>query len=696
MLKKLFFATLLISALFPQNSEAQQSTLSADSIINLQNIDVQGKRFSQLSNGETKQLFVDGNLSSVTGTTAEALRLLPSFVTDMEGNTLFRGSSKSSILFNGIPYGMMEENSGDVLIQLPAFFFNRINLSSAPSVETIPDGSGSILSLSSETNNYPYSPLQINLGAGLQERYNTGLLFNIHPGKFEITGKYNYRREYRERSFDKTTTTSAGTTLMNNNASAHPNTHIADLSIGYNLSPKNKLSVYGLYHLMNYSRYGGIKNTKLKPNGDIATKIIRHRYNNQNQQAYATEARWLHIFSSAAEILSISFNYNNFAYDENNHFENENPSTGNIAKQDNLFNNQNKHQYYLTAGYQKALTSSLFFKGGYTGRIKQDNYTSIAEDLTNGDWVNNFTKSYDFAFSRTINMIYTSLKKDFNRFNTELGIQAEHTWQEAKTKNGGNLSHDSYFHIYPQIRFMYEANHSNKFILSYVQRTDRPLSNELNPYIDQSDETYMKQGNPHLKPEFIHLIELSYSFSNNSFRLSPNAYFRYRTNRIMDIAIPDKDNIVWKKENAGNTRTAGFELSAYWLPLRVLSVGLSGNIFRDEIDGRTIGYTQNKSMTCWDTKANIKVNITPSTELQIDGFYISNQLTAQGIIKSHYTINAGASQYLMHRKLRLNASINNIFNTLGETTIINTEALQLYQVRNRDARVAWLTLTYML
>ena len=50
----------------------------------------------------------------------------------------------------------------------------------------------------------------------------------------------------------------------------------------------------------------------------------------------------------------------------------------------------------------------------------------------------------------------------------------------------------------------------------------------------------------------------------------------------------------------------------------------------------------------------------------------------------------------MNRKLRANLSVNNLFDSLGETTIIDTEKLQMTQVRDRDARVAWLTLTYSL
>ena len=101
-------------------------------------------------------------------------------------------------------------------------------------------------------------------------------------------------------------------------------------------------------------------------------------------------------------------------------------------------------------------------------------------------------------------------------------------------------------------------------------------------------------------------------------------------------------------------------------------------------------------MWCGDVKANLNFSITPTTELQLDGFFISDQLTAQGKINSRYTVNAGISQYFLDRKLCANLSVNNLFDSLEETTIIDTPDLQMTQHRNRDACVAWLTLTYSL
>ena len=84
-----------------------------DKTVSLQSVEIQGKRFGGLTGGEVKRLQVDSNLSGLTGTTADVFRLLPSVVTDIEGGITFRGSNNPGLLINGVPYGLLEEYSGD-------------------------------------------------------------------------------------------------------------------------------------------------------------------------------------------------------------------------------------------------------------------------------------------------------------------------------------------------------------------------------------------------------------------------------------------------------------------------------------------------------------------------------------------------------------------------------------------------------
>ena len=136
-----------------------------DKTVSLQSVEIQGKRFGSLTGGEVKRLQVDSNLSGLTGTTADVFRLLPSVVTDIEGGITFRGSSHPGLLIDGVPYGLMEEYSGDMLIQLPALFFNRVSMTATPSIELVPDGDAGVLNLSSTTYTDKDSPLIVTLGA---------------------------------------------------------------------------------------------------------------------------------------------------------------------------------------------------------------------------------------------------------------------------------------------------------------------------------------------------------------------------------------------------------------------------------------------------------------------------------------------------------------------------------------------------
>ncbi len=677
---------LLFACLFVGLTVSSQTP--ADTAIVLQRVDIQGMRFTGLGIGEVKRLNVDNNLSSLTGTTAEALRQLPSVITDIEGGVIFRGSNRSGLLINGIPYGLLEEYNGDVLIQLPALFFDQLSVSSFPPVEWIPDGDAGTFNLKSMRYTPKEAPVIVTLGAGWDERYNAGAVVNLHPGRWHVNAKYNYRHEYRERTFSKSTTTATGTTEMDNSASARPDVHMADLNVGYDITPNDLLSVYGLYYYMNYARHGKINNTRYNPAGEVMNRMLRNRYNNQHQDAYAAEARWNHQFTRPTDRFEVVFNYNNFIYDEDNDFANENPLTGAIVAQDNLYIHQQKNNYYLSAAYHGSLGGNTSIRTGYIGRYKDETYDAEASDLKAGSWVPNVLKSNVFCFDRLTSLFFFSAEATWSRFSAEAGLQAELSWQEAADQANSNV------HLYPRFRLSYETGRIGNLRLSYIQRVIRPYGADLNPFIDRADATHIKQGNPDLQDEYIHSVELGWPLNFNRIRVAPAVYYRYRTNRLMEL-VREADNLtIWEKANVGNSQTVGAELAVNWSPSSFFTAGLSGDLYRDEIDGRIAGYDEKKSMTCWDIKGFVSLSITPTTELQLDGFVVSDQLTPQGRVKSRSSVNAGLAQYFMQRKLRANLSVNNLFDSLEEVTLIDTDVLQMRQVRNRDARVAWLTLTY--
>ena len=658
----------------------------ADTTLTLGNVDVEGRRSITTEGFEVSHINLDNRFSSSLFTAGEALRQLPSVVSDIEGDIFYRGSSRTAFLLGGVPYGLFEENAGDVFIQLPSFFFNKLALSSYPAASLLPDGDAGVIDLISSSQDN--SPLQLTLGGGLHNRYNAGIVSSIRTRKFLITAKYDYRKEYRKRNFSKTTTDASGTTMLDNNAAARPDVHIADLNIAYDLSPKDVISAYGMIYHMDYSRTGNIDNTKLDAAGKIKNHIIRHRYNDQMQRSWASEMRWNHRFENGGSLYSL-FNFNNFDYDENNDFQNENPTSGKIVAQDNLFVNRNKKNYYATMAYNNRFANGVTLNGGLTGRWTKEHFTTDANALKAGTWTNTPNKSNDFSFKREVEMAFLTIKKDWEGFSAEAGLQGE-----AEHRESGDVDHNR-FSVYPRLQLIRHFGNDN-LIFSYVERAVRPMGSQLNPFVDLSDVTHIIQGNTDLKNERIRSAQLSFHNNNSVLSFTPTLYFRYRSNRIYENIYVLNNQDIWKVENSGNNKTAGFELTTDWNPVRWFSLNAAADVYRNEIDGRIAGYDDKKALNCFDIRGLFAFHLSRNTELQADGFFVSDQLTPQGKIRKRGTVNAGISQYFMQRKLRAQVSIDDIFDTLGETTVINSDKLKMTQKRSRDARVAWLNLTWTL
>lgn len=682
---------------------AYAQDLAGDTTLNrtIDEVEVIGKYASGISGGPLRTLQVERQLSAVSVTAAEAIRQLPSIVTDIEGGVTFRGSNKSGLFINGIPYGLMEEYSGDVLIQLPALFFNKVGLQVYPDITWVPDGDAGVLNLSSSAfpSSERVSPLSLSLGAGWHERYNAGTVLNLNPGRFHINAKYNYRKEFRSRTFSKTTTTKQNTTVMNNNADARPDVHLAELRLGYDISENDQIGVSGLFYVMDYSRYGRINNQVFNLQGDRMKYVIRNRYNDQYQSAWSADTYWKHQFQQGSH-LSALFHYNNFKYDEDNDYKNENPNNQQIIAEDNQFINHDKHNYFWKLNYVYPFGENYSFQAGYIGRLTNESHRNEVNAKQNGEWSPTLAKNYDYSFQRYLNLLFLSFGKKTTSWNAEVGLQAEFTNRKINETlpSATNLQETKahWFHVYPRALVAYTFHPRHTLQLTYQQRVIRPLGSELSSFIDNTDITHVIVGNPSLHDEYIHTLELNWQWVLSNFRMTPAIYYRNRQNRIVEIATQQEEETLWQKCNSGTSQTFGADLSLRWQPLRLLDLGFAGDIFRDEIDGRTIGYDIRKSLWCWDVKGNVSIHITPSTELQIDGFYISDQLTVQGKIKSHYTVNVGLSQYFAKRKWCAQISVNNLFDSLEETTLIDSDQLQLTQKRNRDPRVAWLTLTYTL
>src|SRR5438093_12496364 len=101
----------------------------------------------------------------------------------------------------------------------------------------------------------------------------------------------------------------------------------------------------------------------------------------------------------------------------------------------------------------------------------------------------------------------------------------------------------------------------------------------------------MEAGNPRLRPESIHSLELGYQMRGDHFSFVPSIYYRYKTDGFTRVTKALTDSTFLRTmANLASDQSAGRE------PVLTLSLGrepqanLNANVFYERIAASKLGY----------------------------------------------------------------------------------------------------------
>ncbi|MBP8062330.1 MAG: TonB-dependent receptor plug domain-containing protein, partial [Brevundimonas sp.] len=150
------------------------------------------------------------DLQAATGTLAEALRNVPSVEVDQDGNVSLRGDANVTILVDGRPSSQFNGPSrGQLVQQIPASQYARIEVMTNPSAAYSPEGSGGVINLISKPNTprvgqTTTGSLRANIGDG--GRYNFGGSVAHVIGKTTLSADVGVRHDAFLQEVERTRT----------------------------------------------------------------------------------------------------------------------------------------------------------------------------------------------------------------------------------------------------------------------------------------------------------------------------------------------------------------------------------------------------------------------------------------------------------------------------------------------------------
>lgn len=647
------------------------------------------------------------NITQIGGTAADLMRNMPGILVGADGEITIRGKTPLTLI-NGRVSGLAGIDRAAQLEQIPASSIDRIEIINNPSSKYDADAEGGIINIILKKNQDIGTNGAFALGAGLGSRYrlNGSLLLNHKANKWNygmaydnwyttrtrrVNGdriNYDLPNEYflTQRRFDERT-------IFYQNARA-----TADFA-------PNKYNTLNLEALWAFpgEDNGETLNNLNESNARTFTNR-NQRYSNEIRRTHTVElsANYTRRFDDPDKVLNINVSD---AFEDNK--ENTDITTQILTETINPVgsaNLQRTHVYEKTnlgnvaINYAQPLAPNGIFETGYKGiaRMLKSNYERSS--FVNNAYVIDPLNSNVFDFNEQIHAAYvqyTSWTGDKQEpiWKYNIGLRAEQVWNTGKTVNETENFSNQYFNLFPSANVFYYTPQRNNIKLSYSRRINRPGLGQLNPFIDITDSLNQHGGNPRLKPELIHSIELGYNHSLKKASISLTGFYRLRSRAILSYSVLDANGVALAQPfNFGNSTTYGFEaiatydLTSFWS----MNFSLSGYELKINDNGTGISNDQ----LSWYTKLINNFKTWKDGRVQITGNYVSPVAISQGKSIAIYNVDIGVQQKIMNGKGRLGLSFTDVFNTQQSGSNIAASNFEFKRTSKLDTRAIMLTFGY--
>lgn len=634
---------------------------------------------------------VENDPESKTNTILDMLRKVPMVTVDGQDNIKVNNSSSFKVYVNGKPNNMMSNNPSEVLKSMPANNIKKIEVITTPGPKYDAEGVGGILNI-------------ITVGKGMEgysltigTRYNSlngegaNLFGTLQSGKLTVSGRYDYSHGISPRSWNGSTrevtsdaTASSANVVSNATSKGNSNFHSGSIEASYEIDSLRLVSG-------SFGFWGGGGHTPSE-NDVVATSPLDgselYHYSNIGRP----HNRWYSIdggidyqrtFSVKERMLTLSYKINtNPSHDKSDYTYQDMDGVDDwqdyLHRMKDQRHNQNSNSMEQTfqIDFSTPLGKIHTLETGMkyimrNNHSNDDRYTREAQGTA--DYAYDEENSSHYKHTNDILAGYVGYGLKWKALSGRLGLRYEHTLQDVKYLLGrGEDFRKNFDDLVPSVSVGLRASDYVNFKLGYNMRIYRPNIWYLNPYLDDSDPSYISQGNSSLVSEKTHRFSLGFNLNTSKFSLNMNAQMGFTNNSIEgvtklvdDRTIEGLHNPTGKQvyystyENIGKVRSAG--VSAY----------VSWNIFSktriySNLYGTYSDYSNGQSMRNhgWFgyTFSGLEQTLPKDWRFTIDYFGRTRYVTLQGKGSSYTDYGVTINKSFFDKRLNLSFYAGSIFN----------------------------------
>ena len=608
------------------------------------------------------------------GNAVDVLRNVPGVEVDGDNKVSFRGNQNVVVQINGRPTPMKGEQLGNYLAQMPSSMVAKIEVVPNPSAKDDPEGMAGIVNVVLKQATDLGRSGGINVGSGSTGLVNTNGNLGYQAGKITLFGSYGFFRDERKatgytnrQNLYLTPSTYLDAT---NDGTMHPQSHNVTGTAEYRLRAKDVLSTN-----VTLSKRSGERTTNNYYSEFDAARALTGRYDRLTEMAsrdlnYDQALTYKHTAQAQRDEISAEVRFNHSTTDFASTYLDRVLSLDGVVAPEPGRETNGLDEARDEVNAQLDVTRPLGAKGklevGYKGTFRTlDNTQDVSVFSYDTDvFVRDAARSNAFDYDDQVHAAYLVASRAAGKFNLQGGVRVEQATSNFALASTGEQFDNDYRSVYPSGLVSFNVNDRRQLKASYSKRVQRPDTRQLNPFEFREDALNVFHGNPHLKPEYTHAMELGYqeTYAKGSLQLTP--FFRRTVDAVRVVRTVREDGVTDQSfQNLATSDSYGADANGSF---RFGSFnGFGGfSAFRVVSDASNLTTDVSTNSFGWSARANGSYKLTKQLDAQGNFFYRAPMNTEQGRIRAMSMVGLALRQKLYGDKASLTVRVQDPFNTM--------------------------------
>jgi hypothetical protein len=644
---------------------------------------------------------------SITAQGSNALDVLkraPSVFVDNDNTISINGKPGAMILIDGKQSYLSNREIADLLKAMPSSNIKSIEIINTPSAKYDAAGTAGMINIKTMKSQLVGFNGSITTGLSYGEtiKQNEDLSFNYRKDKTNVYGSYNH-------FFGNYTYLYGGDRLQNGN-SYNSDTYDVDkrkrlgtrLGVDYSLDAKN---TFGLLLTGNFIFGGGITDTETEINIPSTNTQQNLRaindYYHQNTERYNININYK-FEDSLGRILNIDADYGYYEKNAGNLQSNRYTDKLQQLLNENLYRTLNGANINLKAAkvdYTTNLWKGKLETGSKYSFINTGNDSKFSQVFANNEVLDE-RRSNQFSFEEAIASVYVNYKKTIGKLILQGGLRVENAKSTGALtyKTNGVVKDEvikrDYTNLFPSVSFSFKPATHHSFSIGYSRRIDRPAYQDLNPFVYLLDELSFWAGNPFLKPQLSHRLNLQYAFKNATIIGLNYSYTNDFKANITDTT--DVDKIVMIPRNVGTQQNIALSLTQTITAAKWWEITFNSTIYNLKNEVSFDAY-RNFNLNQWAGRLNLQQTFKLPLKFtgEVIGIYNTKRLIgANEIIDATSQVDLGLQRNLFNNKAIIRLVFTDIYKGSEASSSLNFEGLQLRNYSYYETRQIKLNFTY--